>query len=191
MSSKRRRRSLKPTPRELAANWWSVAVWLVVIRLESTDYASSTNTFGLLYSIATAIFGRIDPDVLLTVNSILRKSGHFIGYAILSLLVFRALKYTHRGRLRLVLQRRWGIFFRDLWQREWAVIAVLFTVVTASFDELHQTTLASRSGRWQDVALDAAGAVLMQCLLYARATHQMTVQRDAAERRALSRKNVF
>lgn len=191
MSSKRRHRSLKPTSRDLAANWWPVAVWLVVIRLESTDYASSTNTFGLLYSITTAIFGRIDPDVLLTVNSILRKSGHFIGYAILSLLVFRALKYTHRGRLRLVLQRRWGIFFRDLWQREWAVIAVLFTIVSASFDELHQTTLASRTGRWQDVAIDTAGALLMQWVLYARAMHQMTVQRDAAERRALSRKNVF
>lgn len=157
-----------------------MAVWLVVIRLESTDYASSTNTFGILYRIAVAIFGRIDPNVLLAINSILRKSGHFIGYAILSLLVFRALKYNHRGRLKLTLQRRWGIFFRDLWHREWAMIAVLFTVVTASFDELHQSTLASRSGRWQDVALDTAGAVLMQAVLYARASHEMNLQRERA-----------
>jgi VanZ family protein len=153
-------------------------VWLVVIRLESTDLASSTNTFGLLYRVTVAIFGRVDPSVLLAVNSILRKSGHLVGYAILSLLVFRALKYTHRGRLRLVLQRRWGIFFRDLWQRDWAMIAVLFTVVVATFDELHQAELASRTGTWHDVVIDAAGALLMQCVLYARSTHQMNLQRE-------------
>jgi VanZ family protein len=181
--SKRRRRSLKPTSRELTANWWPVAVWLVVIRLESTDYASSTTTFGLLYNIAVSIFGHIDPNVLLALNSILRKSGHFLGYAILSWLVFRALKLTQRGRLRLVLQRRWGIFFRDLWQREWAMIAILFTVVTASFDELHQVTLSSRSGRWQDVVIDTAGALLMQCVLYARAAHEMHLQQERSARR--------
>jgi hypothetical protein len=60
-------------------------VWLVIIRLESTDYASSNATFGLLYRIATSIFGRIEPSVLLALNSILRKSGHFLGYAILGL----------------------------------------------------------------------------------------------------------
>lgn len=153
-------------------------MWLVIIRLESTDYASSTTTFGLLYKIATAIIGPIDPGVLLAINSILRKSGHFLGYAILSWLVFQALKMTHRGRLRLVLQRRWGIFFRDLWQREWALIAVLFTVVTASLDELHQATLASRTGTWHDVAIDTAGALLMQWVLYARAAHAMNMQRE-------------
>lgn len=149
----------------------------MVIRIESTDYASSTNTFGLLYRISSAIFGRIDQRVVLLLNSILRKSGHLIGYAILSLLVFRALKYTQKARLRLVLQRRWGIFFRDLWQFEWALIAVLFTVITASLDEVHQAFLPSRTGRWQDVAIDTAGAVLMQLLLYARALQMMNAQR--------------
>jgi VanZ family protein len=160
--------------------WWPVAVWLVVLRLESSDFASSTHTLGLLYKIATAIFGRIDPQILLTLNTVARKSGHFIGYGILSLLVFRALKYTRRDQLRLVLQRRWGIFFRDLWQFNWAVIAVLFTIVAASLDELHQAGLPSRSGRWQDVALDTAGAIAMQLLLYARASHAITLQRKPA-----------
>ena len=161
----------------LTRRWWPVPVWLVVLRLESTDLASSRNTFGLLYRIATTVFPKVDPQILLTLNVVLRKSGHFIGYAILSLLVFRGLKYTRRDRLRLVLQRRWGLFFRDLWQFDWAAIAVLFTIVAASLDELHQATLSSRSGRWQDVALDTAGAVAMQFLLYARAAHSMTLQR--------------
>lgn len=161
----------------LVHRWWPVAVWLVVLRLESTNYASSTSTFGLVYGLAIAIFGRVDPQVLLALNGVLRKSGHFIGYAILSLLVFRALKYTQHDRLRLVLQRRWGLFFRDLWRPDWSGIAVLLTLVAAALDELHQATLASRSGRWQDVALDTAGAMAMQLLLYARAVYSMSVQR--------------
>jgi VanZ family protein len=124
-----------------------------------------------------SLFGSIDASLLEVINSVLRKSGHFIGYAILSLFVFRALKYTQRDRLRLVLHRRWGIFFRDLWRREWAVIAVLFTIIAASLDELHQAFIPSRTGRWQDVALDTAGAIAMQLLLYARASHAMHLQR--------------
>lgn len=180
MSSKNRRRTVKPAIRSLALRWWPVAAWLVILRLESTDYASSRNTFGVLFRVTTAIFGNIDPVLLQTLNAVLRKSGHFIGYAILSLLVFRALKYTQRDRLRLILQRRWGLFFRDLWQRDWAVIAVLFTVVVASLDELHQAAMASRTGDWKDVALDTSGAIAMQLLLYARASHTMTLQRKSA-----------
>jgi VanZ family protein len=182
-----RRRSLTPSFRLLVRNWWPVAVWLVVIRLESTDYASSTNTFGLLYQILASIFGGINPRFVDALNTILRKSGHFSGYAILSLLVFLALKYTHRDRLRLVLQRRWGIFFRDLWQFDWALTSVVFTVITASLDEIHQTFLPSRTGRWQDVAIDTAGALLMQLLLYGRAARAMTLQRrKSADRHEVS-----
>ena len=169
---------LRPSFKVLARNWWPVVVWLGVIRLESTDYASSTATFGLLYRIFTLIFGRVDPRLLLLLNEVLRKSGHFIGYAILSLFVFLALKRTHRDRLKPVLQRTWGTFFRDTWQFDWAVIAVLLALMTAALDEIHQTFLPSRTGRWQDVAIDTTGALLMQLLLYARAAHAMTRRRQ-------------
>jgi len=161
----------------LCRRWWPVAVWLVVLRLESSDFASSVNTYGLLHRVAIAMLGEIDPNTLELFNTISRKSGHFLGYAILSLLVFQALKYTDRDRLRLALQRRWGIFFRDLWRWDWSMIAILFTVTTASFDEIHQAIIPSRTGRWQDVALDTAGAIAMQLLLYARASHALHLQR--------------
>ena len=184
MSSKPQRLSLYPSFRILFHNWWPVAVWLVIIRLESTDYASSANTLGLLYKIAVTIFGPINPALLMTLNSIARKSGHFIGYAILSWLVFLALKYTHRDRLRPLLQRAWGTFFHDTWQFDWAVIGVLLSLVTAAFDEIHQMGIPSRTGRWQDVLIDTTGAVIAQLLLYSRAAHTMSLQRkpDAEER---------
>ena len=168
---------LRPSLKLLARNWWPVAVWLAIIRFESTDYASAGNTFSLLYKICVMIFGRVDPRLLLLMNEVLRKSGHFIGYAILSLLVFLALKHSHRDRLKPVLQRTWGTFFRDAWHFDWALIAVLVALITASLDEIHQTFLPSRTGRWQDVAIDTSGAIMMQLLLYARAAHAMGRQR--------------
>jgi VanZ family protein len=171
---------LRPSLKVLVRNWWPVALWLAIIRLESTDYASAGNTFSLLYRIYTSIFGRVDFRLLLMINEILRKSGHFIGYAILSALVFMALKHTHRDRLHLVLQRTWGTFFRDTWQFDWALIAVLFSLITASLDEIHQLFLPSRTGRWQDVAIDTSGAILVQLLLYARATHARNRRRRSS-----------
>ena len=161
-------------------NWWPVAVWLAVIRLESTDFGSSDHTLGLLYKIAVAIFGRLNPMLLATLNSIARKSGHFIGYGILSWLVFLALKYNHRNRLGPLLKRRWGTFFRDIWQLDWAVIAVLLSLVTAAFDEIHQTGLPSRTGSWQDVMIDTTGAIIAQLLLYSRAAHAISLSRRSA-----------
>jgi VanZ family protein len=168
---------LKPSFNVLARNWWPAAVWLGIIQLESTDYASSRNTLGLLYGVWRMIFGRVDPQLISLVNEVLRKSGHFIGYAILSVLVFLALKCTNRDRLKPVLQRSWGTFFRDLWQLEWAVIAVLLPLITASFDEIHQTFLPSRTGAWQDVAIDTSGALVMQLLIYALSTRAMRRRR--------------
>jgi len=168
---------LKPSSKILVRNWWPVAVWLVIIRMESTDYASADNTFGLLYAVWKTVFGRADAQLIFVIDSGLRKGGHFFGYAILSALVFLALKRTNRDRLQPVLQRSWGIFFRDQWRFEWAVIAVLLSLVTASFDEMHQTFLPSRTGRWQDVVIDTCGAVVMQLVIYALSAHAMSRRR--------------
>jgi VanZ family protein len=168
---------LKPSFKVLAGNWWPVALWEMIIRMESTDYASAGNTFSLLYKVCTTIFTRVDPVLVFEVDEVLRKLGHFTGYAILSALTFLALKHTHRDRLKPVLQRTWGIFFRDTWQFNWAVIAVLLTLVTAALDEIHQTFLPSRTGRWQDVVIDTSGALVTQMLIYALSVHAMNRRR--------------
>lgn len=148
-------------------NWWPVALWLLVIRLESTSYASSDNTFNLLYRCLYFAFGRlVDVRTVHELDHILRKSGHFVGYAVLSGLTFLALSHTYRDRLQPVLKRRWGVYLRDRWQFSWALAAVLLTVVTASFDEINQTFIPSRTGRWQDVVIDTSGALVLQILIY-------------------------
>ncbi len=157
---------MKPSLGIIARNWWPVAVWLGVIRVESTGYASSQNTFRLLYQTMSFFFGRVNYQFILEMDHILRKSGHFIGYAVLSGLTFLALRNTYRDRIQSSLQRPWGKSLGDLWRMEWSLIAILLTVATASMDEIHQTFLPSRTGRWQDVVLDTSGAFVLQLLIY-------------------------
>lgn len=150
----------------IARNWWPVAVWLGVIRVESTGYASAQNTFILLYRTLSYLFGRVNAQFVLELDHTLRKSGHFLGYAVLSGLTFLALRHTYRDRIQTSLRRAWGSALSDLWQLEWSLIALLLTVVTASMDEIHQTFLPSRTGRWQDVIVDTSGAFALQLIIY-------------------------
>ena len=53
-------RLLKPSCHNLARNWWPAVVWLGIIRLESTDVASSANTSGLLYAVLSLLIPRIN-----------------------------------------------------------------------------------------------------------------------------------
>jgi VanZ family protein len=157
---------LKPSFRMLAHRWWPVLVWLGVIRLESTEIASADNTSTVLYAVIAAVAPQVQESFVSQLDEVLRKTGHFAGYGILSVLVFLALKNTNHDRLRFLLNRPWGTCWHDFWRWDWVVLAMMLTVVTAAADEIHQTLLPSRTGRWQDVVLDTCGAAVLQVIVY-------------------------
>ena len=148
--------------------------------------ASAKNTGGLLYNVISLVAPRIDPATVDLLNEILRKTGHFIGYGILSLLVFFALKNTNRDRLRRLLQRPWGIYLRDLWRLEWSFIGVMSALGMATYDEIHQTFIPSRTGRWQDVVIDTSGAIAMQVAVYLLAARKLKQSGNATPQPELS-----
>jgi VanZ family protein len=150
----------------LAHRWWPVLVWLGVIRLESTDYASADNTSTVLYTVIAAVAPQVQESFVSQLDEVLRKAGHFAGYGILSVLVFLALKNTNHDRIQPLLRRAWGTCWHDLWRRDWVLVGMLVTIVTAAFDEIHQTFIPSRTGRWQDVVLDTCGAAVLQVVAY-------------------------
>ena len=118
--------------------------------IESTSYFSSANTSRLLYPILHFLFG-IDEARFQALHHYLRKTGHFVGYFMLSFLLFRAWRVT------LPRSSRWAL--------RWAGIAFLMTALVASLDEWHQTFLPSRTGTIQDVILDSIGAIIAQILI--------------------------
>ena len=132
----------------LARAWWPAIVWMVLIALESTDFCSSQNTGSVLYAILKYLFGHIDLGKFLVFHHYLRKTGHFVGYGMLSILLLRGWRAT------LVRNRAWR------WRPSW--LSWLGTVFVAAMDEWHQSYIPSRTGSIWDVVLDsAAGAAFL------------------------------
>jgi len=134
--------------------WLPAALGVCVIILESTEMFSSANTSGPLRGFWQKFFGVESAERWEEIHHIIRKTGHFIGYGTLSLLFYHAWRRTaeilhrHRVRIRNVLY------------------ALACTLVVASSDEYHQTFVPGRTGRWQDVLLDLAGACVLQLIFW-------------------------
>ena len=138
--------------RALLVAWLPAAIGVLVICVESTDLCSSAHTSQLLRPLWQAIFGAVSNGRWEADNYFLRKTGHFVGYGILSLLFYRG-------------WRRSG-YILDI--RRPRIVDVVFafacTLTIASADEYHQSFLPSRTSRPQDVFIDIAGAALFLLL---------------------------
>ncbi len=146
--------------------WIPAILWLLVIALESTSLGSAANTGSVLRVLLTFLFGKINVITYSHIHETVRKAGHFCGYAVLSLVMFRAWWATLTVRRADAGLPSW----RDMLNR-WAGRAALFalfsTIVVASLDEWHQTMLANRTGSLRDVILDSFAGTFTQLLLIA------------------------
>jgi VanZ family protein len=133
--------------------WLAASLWLGLIVIESSNALSSENTGRFLYPILHFLFG-LDPFQFADWHYYLRKSGHVIGYSVLSILFFRAWRVT----IAVPGMPRWSVV--------WARIAFFMTALVASLDEWHQRFLPSRTGNVRDVFLDSTAALGAQVLLY-------------------------
>jgi len=133
--------------------WIAAILWLIVIAIESSALLSASNTSRILYPLLHYLFG-LDWSHFEEWHFYIRKGGHVVGYAILSTLLFRAWRATLPA-------------IDDAnWRPRWAMIAVFGTALVASLDELHQSFIPSRTGRWQDVVLDTCAGLAAQVLIF-------------------------
>lgn len=153
--------------------WTAAGLWLGLIAFESTNFLSSENTGYVLYSLAVRVFGHVDPLRFAVWHHYLRKSGHVVGYAILSYLLFRAWRATLPSA-------------SAAWSLKWAQIAFWMTALVATLDEWHQSYLPTRTATPRDVALDSSAALAMQVLLWLILRKRSALQRDAGRYREAS-----
>jgi len=132
--------------------WWPAAVWVVLITFESTDYFSSNNTGSMLYMLLTRLFGQINFYAFLIFHHYLRKTGHVIGYGMLSLLLLRGWRATLDQN-----NRQLG---------RTTLLSWLGTVFVAAMDEWHQSYIPSRTGTWKDVVLDSTAGLIFLLAAY-------------------------
>ncbi len=144
---------MRPTRGQLFKAWLPAIIWLCVIAIESSDIGSADNTSRILYPLLHFLF-RLDEVAFAIWHHIIRKTGHCVGYALLSWFFFRAWRAT----LPLPNPAEWAF--------KWARISFLMTAGVATLDEWHQSYLPSRTGRWQDVVLDSTAALVMQIFLW-------------------------
>ena len=142
---------MTPHHKDILKVWFAAGLWLVVIAIESTTYLSSDYTGRFLYPIFHFLFG-MDWRRFVIWHHYIRKTGHFVGYFILSVLLFRAWKITLR--------------LPAMWALRWSVIAFLMSAMVASMDEWHQTFLPSRTGLFSDVVLDSSAALTAQIVIF-------------------------
>ncbi len=138
---------------EVLKAWIAAILWLIVIAIESTAWLSSNHTSRILYPLFHYLFS-MDLERFEIWHHHMRKAGHVVGYAILSILLFRAWRATL------------PVANNVKWTWRWANIAVLGTALVASLDEWHQSFIPSRTGRWQDVVLDTCAGIGAQVLLF-------------------------
>jgi VanZ family protein len=144
---------LNATPRhEVLKTWIAAILWLILIAIESTAMLSSENTSRILYPILHYLF-KLDWDRFDVWHFYIRKTGHVIGYATLSILLFRAWRAT------------WPAISNTRWKLRWAAIALVGTAFVASLDEWHQTFIPTRTGTIRDVILDTCAGLAAQIVI--------------------------
>jgi VanZ family protein len=136
-------------------DWLPAVLSVVMIVLESTATMSAANTSHWLYPYWVKFFGPLSDARWEQVHHLIRKSGHFCGYGVVSLAFF----YSWRQTLYHMNIRHWS-----LWRRA-SMLALVSTVVIASLDEFHQSFLPSRTSSVFDVGIDFCGALVFQALL--------------------------
>jgi len=136
----------------LVRAWWPAIVWIGLITFESTDFFSSEHTGSILYTLLTRLFGQINFYDFLIFHHYLRKTGHVVGYGMLSLLLLRGWRAT------------FGLAQALLWRT--SLLSWLGTAFVAAMDEWHQSYIPSRTGTVWDVALDSVAGVAFLLVAY-------------------------
>jgi VanZ family protein len=149
--------SYKTSRLRLVLDWVPAALSVLMIAFESTATMSAKNTSEWLYPIWVHLFGPISQTHWAEVHHLIRKTGHFVGYGLVSVAFF----YSWRQTLRRMAVRHW-----TLWRRA-SVLAVLCTLLIAISDEYHQSFLPSRTSSPIDVCIDLCGAIAAQLLTLA------------------------
>ena len=125
--------------------WLPLLIWLGVIFVGSTNLMSTEHTSRYMVPFLLWLKPGMSPKTIWIILVIVRKSAHVTEYAILALLLLRALRSVPD------LRNKTPILFGAV---------LLGCAVFAASDEFHQTFVKSRTPSIHDVFLDVAGALI-------------------------------
>ena len=132
--------------RQFLKYWLPVLIWMTVIFGASADPNSHDRSRHIFRPILLWFFPHISDQEFEQIHLILRKCCHLTEYAILGLLVFRALSHSKTGL------PPWS------WPRVGGALLLVF--LYAATDEYHQSFVPGRTALFSDVCIDTGGAAI-------------------------------
>jgi VanZ family protein len=128
----------------LVKYWIPVIAWMLLIFVASGDLMSAEHTSRFLVPFLLWLKPDISVEKVALIQFCVRKAAHLTEYAILALLLCRA---VFRGT-----NLKWAM--STLYVSAWIVC-----VLVATGDEFHQSFVESRGASPWDVMIDAGGAI--------------------------------
>jgi VanZ family protein len=141
--------------RRFVRYWMPALGWMVLIFLGSTDVLSAEHTSRFLVPFLHWLDPHLSIAAIVSIQTVIRKLGHVTEYAILAVLLWRALRSGQNLRSRMAI-----LFF---------AVSIACAIFAAS-DEFHQSFVPSRTASAHDVMIDTCGALigLLICLAFAQ-----------------------
>ena len=135
-------------------------VWMALIFLGSSDMLSAEHTSRFL----VPFLRWLDPQIsFATLNAIqfgIRKLAHLTEYAILAMLLWRALRSGTRWQMKM------SILF---------LVAAIACAIFAASDEFHQSFVPSRTSSPADAVIDICGALIGLAICWALARRRPAI----------------
>lgn len=136
---------LRPGP---LARWAPAVVWAICIWWFSTGAFSARSTNAYIDPLLRFFLGDLSLEAFRLAHAAIRKAAHFTEYAVLAILIGRAITLPNLRIGPAVIGR-----------------TILYCAIYAVADELHQTFEVTRTGSPSDVAVDVLGATAGMILL--------------------------
>ncbi len=138
----------------LLRRWFLVLAWMGVIFTASSDSGSSQHTSRIIGPILQWLYPQIAQKEQDAITFAVRKTAHVTEFAILAWLASRALRRSASDE--------------GTSSLKFGTAAAAWSIATAyaASDELHQAFVPTRTGCWQDVAIDSTGAAFGLGLLW-------------------------
>ena len=135
--------------------WLPLLIWLGLIFVGSTSVMSAEHTSRYIGPFLLWLKPGMSATAIWTILVVVRKCAHVIEYAVLALLLWRALRSVP------TLRTRTFVVFGAV---------LLGCALVAASDEFHQTFVKSRTPSVRDVLLDVGGGFLglLICATFAR-----------------------
>jgi len=137
--------------KKLLLSWLPPLIWMAFIFPGANWALGNSITYRVIVAVFKWLLPAANPSTIDILYIIVRKSFHFVEYAILALLLFRAFRKMSS----------------KIWDFKWAIFAGGIAIGYGFLDELVQTFIPSRMGSLLDWLIDSGGVIFalgMICL---------------------------